>query len=391
MRRRLSIVTRSLGLALCCAVTPVNAADTSNPAKPLCVVMNSLSMKMTVNGNVLDIDARHRFQRFRVERASGDSFWLLADDGFRGSVNRRDVVPIDQAVARFTDEIKHAPRPAAAFYLRGLTYLIQEQSRRAIRDLSESMRLDPAFGPAYVARAQARIASHDLNGAVADANKSIQLDPSSSRAHEMYSIVLRARGEYKLSLEEIDRAIQLAPGDATLFETRALTRSVMNEYDPALADIARALRLEPTLIDAYHLRATVWCGKKDARLAIDALNAVIRIDPQSIGAYYERSLMWCALKDYDRALADCDQAMRLDPHPYDGHTVRGMVLAMKGEIVPALGEWVFHPLPPSHIKINLFGSSKDAPTAPDSGRRTKDDGQITQTSAPPAQPAPTHP
>ena len=65
--------------------------------------------------------------------------------------------------------------------------------------------------------------------------------------------------------------------------------------------------------------------------------------------------MWCALKEPDRALADCDQAIRLEPHALDGHVCRGLALALNGEFAAAFGEWVFHPIRPSQVKIK-FGS-----------------------------------
>jgi hypothetical protein len=68
------------------------------------------------------------------------------------------------------------------------------------------------------------------------------------------------------------------------------------------------------------------------------------LNPGSPSVYLVRAIALWDADNFSRALADCDQAVRLDPKGPAIHLIRGIILANKGELGPALREVIFHPL-----------------------------------------------
>jgi tetratricopeptide (TPR) repeat protein len=352
MHRQVGLVSGCLGAALLVLGPVVLGADSPKRLEPSEVVMKSLDTNLVVDGRV--VDTRHEFLRYRVEKVQGDWLWLVADCGRRGWAHRRDVVPVDQAIAYFGELIEREPRSARAHYMRGMAHLVADEHRQAIHDVSAAIRLDPSYSPAYVDRGYAKLGKRDVNGALADANEAVRLDPKSARPYQCRGYVLQKKEQYKQAIEDYDTAIRLDPNDGMLFVYRAHCWSEQRDNDRAIADASAAIRLEPTLTWAYRLRSKYWGNKQDYDRELEDASAVVRLNPKSPSAYIIRAGVWWDTDNFARALADCDEAIRLDPKDPGIHLVRGILLANKGEFGPAFRELIFHPmLRPTQVKYSV--------------------------------------
>ncbi len=124
----------------------------------------------------------------------------------------------------------------------------EREYRRAVRDASEAIRLDPKLAPAYVDRSYARLEKFDIRGALADANEAIRLDPRSPRAYGCRAYILsEVKGQYKQALADLDAAIRLDPADPMLHLERAMCWYQREDDDRAIAEATEAIRLDPTL------------------------------------------------------------------------------------------------------------------------------------------------
>ncbi len=106
MRRPIGLVSAWVGAAFLLLGPATSRADGPKPEKSPEVLMKSLDTNLIVNGRV--VNTRGRFLRYRVENVQGDWLWLVSDQGTRGWANRRDVIPVDQAVSYFSQAIAHA-------------------------------------------------------------------------------------------------------------------------------------------------------------------------------------------------------------------------------------------------------------------------------------------
>ena len=162
MRRPIVLFSGWLTAALLVLGPAAPGADDTARREPVEVVLKSLDTKLRVDGRV--IDSRGMFLRFRVDTVQGDWLWLVANEGIRGWVHRRDVIPVDQAIAHFSAVIKREPRSARAYRMRGLAYYDAQEYRRAVHDATAATRLEPNLAPAYVDRGHAKLERLDFRG-----------------------------------------------------------------------------------------------------------------------------------------------------------------------------------------------------------------------------------
>ncbi len=120
MRRRLGHGCGYLGAALLLLASSVGRAEEKEQQGPREVVMKSLETKLRVDGR--EIDSKGVFLRYRVEQTNGDWLWLVADRGTRGWAQRREVIPVDEAIAFFSSAVGREPQSARAYRMRGLAY-----------------------------------------------------------------------------------------------------------------------------------------------------------------------------------------------------------------------------------------------------------------------------
>ena len=107
-------------------------------------------------------------------------------------------------------------------------------------------------------------------------------------------------------------------------------------------------RIAPRLTSS---EAFIGNARKIIREALTDVDQAIRVDPKSSGAHFNRAVARYHLRDFDQALADCDEAIRLDPSAKaQANTIRVAILAGKGELGAAFGEWISHPFP---IKVSF--------------------------------------
>jgi tetratricopeptide (TPR) repeat protein len=146
MRRPIGLASAWLGAAVLVTANAASGLDLSYIPVPTEVVMKSLDTNLLVNGKV--VNTRRQFLTYRVEEVRDDWYWLVAYQGTRGWAHRRDVVPADEAVKYFSEAVAREPRSAQAYRMRGLAHARVREYRRAVRDASEAIRLEPKLAPA---------------------------------------------------------------------------------------------------------------------------------------------------------------------------------------------------------------------------------------------------
>jgi tetratricopeptide (TPR) repeat protein len=218
---------------------------------------------------------------YRVERVDDGSLLWLQAEGQRpsGWAKSDEVVPVERAVAFFTEEIRTHPQDAFPYLMRAFVRHDQGALDDALHDYDQAIRLDPRSAPALCNRARAWSDKPDYDQAIADYSAAIRLDPR-------YGLAYIGRGTVWGKKHDFDRAIE---------------------------DYSEAIWLDPLAITAYHNRGRAWFEKKEAAKAIVDYNVVIRLDPQNGSAFHNRARAWKALKSYSRALADLGEAVRNDP------------------------------------------------------------------------------
>ena len=163
------------------------------------------------------VDRRGMLKTYRVEQVNGHWLWLRSDE-LAGWARADQVVPVEQAIAYYTDYIRDHPDEAFGYSMRA-TLLLDEKK--------------------------------DLDAALNDYAEAIRLDPTTDAVHANRGNAWFARKEYDRAIADYTEAIRINPGEAFSYSGRGLAWHARKEYDKAIADYTEAIRLYPAALLAY--------------------------------------------------------------------------------------------------------------------------------------------
>jgi tetratricopeptide (TPR) repeat protein len=251
---------------------------------------------------------------YKVEQVNGPWLWLQAEnEGVAGWVPAVEVIPYDQAIDYFTNQIRANPANGSAYISRGHIWNDRKEFDLALADFNEALRLDPGSEVCWHNRGIAWRAKKEYDKAIADFTEAIRLDPKYALAYSNRGNAWSAKKEYDKAIADYNEAIRLDPKFAGAYNNRGIAWRAKKEYDKAIADYNEAIRLDPKYALAYNNRGIAWRAKKEYDKAIADYNEAIRIDPKFTNAYTGRGIAWRAKKEYDKAIADYNEAIRIDP------------------------------------------------------------------------------
>jgi tetratricopeptide (TPR) repeat protein len=182
----------------------------------------------------------------------------------------------------------------------------------AIIDLTEAIRLNPQYVPAYINRGAARAGQGDSAGAIADYDEAIRLDPQLAWAYSDRGAARDDLGDYAGAIADYDEAIRLNPQFADAYNNRGAARAYQGDHAEAIADFTEAIRLAQYAA-AYYNRANARANQGDHAGAIADYTEAIRLNPQDDAAYFQRGVARYGQEDYAGAIADSTEAIRLNP------------------------------------------------------------------------------
>jgi tetratricopeptide (TPR) repeat protein len=126
--------------------------------------------------------------------------------------------------------IEEAPDNAKGYTLRGLAFYSQGDYSSAIKDFSQSIKIESEYATAYNNRALSYAASKDMKNAAKDAEKACELDEC------------QALGILKM-LEDSNKAIKANPKNAKAYGNRASAYAWLDDLENATKDAKKACEL----------------------------------------------------------------------------------------------------------------------------------------------------
>ena len=208
---------------------------------------------LTVSGH-----DRNKSRVYRVEHVNGEWLWLQDEkSGVSGWVQSRFVIPYEQAIDYFTNQIRANPK-AYLYNSRGLVWDEKGEYDIAIADYNEAIRLEPSEASYFSNRGLAWDAKKDYEKAIADYNEAIRLDPKYAMAYHNRGTVWYAKKDYEKAIADYNEAIRLDSKNAMAYYGRGIAWSNKKEYDKAIADYTETIRLDPKYANAYNARAWLW-------------------------------------------------------------------------------------------------------------------------------------
>lgn len=252
-----------------------------------------------------------KWLQYRVRRDQGG--WILvAQDELEDWAQKSDFVPVEEALAYFSDRIRENPKVGGHWYRRALARQLRGELDLAITEYDEAVKL--AASPAgYINRGACWAAKKDLDKAIADYDAAIKMDPSFVSAYSHRGNAWSAKRDFDKAIRDYDEAIRWKPKYVEAINNRGVAWAGKQDYDRAIRDYNEALQLDPKYLLAYFNRGNAWSAKGDHSKAISDFDALIQRDPKFAPAFNARGLTHSALRNYDAAIRDFDSAIQLEP------------------------------------------------------------------------------
>ena len=261
---------------------------------------------------------RNSFRVYRVDQVNGNWLWLKAEkEGVEGWVKAEFVIPYDQAIDYFTQQIRANPSQWSWYNRRGNVWNDKGEYDIAIADYNEAIRLDPSNEVAFKNRGIAWNEKKEFDKALTDYNEAIRLDPKYASAFHCRGNAWYNKKDYDKAIADYNEMIRLDPKYADAYIDRGLAWDAKKEYDNAVADYNEAIRLDPKAAMAFNNRATVWatCPREKYRDGKKALESATRACELSnwTGAVYLNTLAeaYAEAGDYKKAIDWQEKAISL--------------------------------------------------------------------------------
>jgi tetratricopeptide (TPR) repeat protein len=147
------------------------------------VVQKFSNFTLRIGNQVVDRSGKI-VEFYRVEQTNGPWLWLKAEgEGLNGWATADQVVPVEQGIAFFTNQVRANPQDAFSYVMRALLWRDKKELDIALADFSEAIRLDPTHAWVYNDRGLAWYDKKEYDKAIADYNEAIRLDPQDALAH----------------------------------------------------------------------------------------------------------------------------------------------------------------------------------------------------------------
>lgn len=270
-------------------VTPVRAQIHDEQGEPVDTVGG---------GTVLDAFETEG-DKVRVNRG-----WLLA----------AEVIPYEQAVAYFSDQI--AQRPTAdAYSARARVWCYHGEFDKALDDCNEALKLDPKSASAHSRRGRAWAGKGELDKAIEDFSQALRLDPADAHALTHRARAYAERGEFELAVNDCNEALRLDPKSNVAYYYRGRARSMEGDAEGAIADFNESLELNPLYVPAWNARANEWYLQQKYRQAAADYDEAIRLNPKfdMVHIHYNRGNARFRLGELKLAAADYQESLEHDP------------------------------------------------------------------------------
>lgn len=253
-------------------------------------------------------------------------------DSYQRAMRQMGAQHYDAAIALF-DAASHKKLGATTMSFvygnRGWAYLEKGLHDQAIRDLSESIRLNAE--PVYVFwdRGLAYHRKGEFEKALIDYSEALARDPNLAWAHHNRGVIFADRGEWAKAITEFSEAIRCEPRNAQFFVNRGMVFAANNELDSAIANFDAAIGLIRTHAGAYIQRAAAYGRKGNWMKGLADVTEAIRQLPDAQQLRYARAMIYLDRGAIEEATADCDQALRIAPDYDLGFQTRARAEALE--------------------------------------------------------------
>jgi tetratricopeptide (TPR) repeat protein len=184
------------------------------------------------------------------------------------------------SLADYDAAVALAPKLAAAYHTRGMTYHQLNRHDEALRDLMMAVKLEPREPATYLWRGSVLWTLARPTEALADFERLTVLTPKSSDAWRLKGEMEARLGRFDRAGKDIDHSLKLNPRNGWTYSSRAWIRTEAGDLKGARADSDAAIRHQPDVPHFQLDRGRIALLSGDPQKAIpDLFQALTRLPP----------------------------------------------------------------------------------------------------------------
>ncbi len=183
-----------------------------------------------------------------VSKVSGDWLWIK---NARGWIERKNVVPVDQAIAHFSAAINRN-RSAEAYHQRAVAYMALKQFDKALADLNLAITRESGNVAAYNDRGNVYRNLGQPKRAIAEFDKVIARNVRHPAIYTNRGLAWHDAGDNDRALADYNAAIKIDAKFVPAWEAAGSARQAKAEYASAMRNFQHAITLNPKFLPAYN-------------------------------------------------------------------------------------------------------------------------------------------
>ncbi len=237
-----------------------------------------------------------------------------------------------EAVGDFNQSIRLSPENPTVYNNRGNALMDLGHPEEAIKDFDRAIALAPTYGVAYNNRGNAYAALRQYGPAFQDFRKAVELTPQSPVPYNGRGKTHVSLKRYHAAVRDFTRAIGLDSKFTAAYQNRAKAYLAIENFREAAEDATLVLDLqgEQPSAELLLLRGRAYAGDRKFPQAIEDFNRVSELSPALVDTYVERGLALVQLRRYDDALTDFSHAIELDPKNVKAYAMRAAARLQAG-------------------------------------------------------------
>jgi tetratricopeptide (TPR) repeat protein len=204
----------------------------------------------------------------------------------------------------WTYVIEKYPRHITVAYLnRGHYWYKNNQSGKALEDVSTAIEINPTFPRAYMNRSLIYLEANDTEKALRDYNRYIDLLPPFDASGDVLNppmsdvlsnrgVIYSQAGSYEKALMDFNLAIKLNPLNVSNYVKRALAYMQLCEYSNAIRDFNLSHQYDPANPDILNNRGVCYLRSGDFNSALDDFNRAILLNGGNPLYYMNRAAVY---------------------------------------------------------------------------------------------------
>jgi tetratricopeptide (TPR) repeat protein len=196
-------------------------------------------------------------------------------------------------------------------HARGLVYSRAGDTRRAIAEYGEAIRLEPKDSTVYFNRGLAYDRLGDRPRAISDYSEAIRIDPKDYEAHLNRGLVYLDDLKLEKAAADFTRAHQLKPGEAWPLANRGISYAWLHDHEKAQKDFDSARRLDPKNQTVRRGEALIALNEGDLPKAVQLFTIALDHDPEDRWSLFMRADAYRRMGDDEKMEADLGKVKEL--------------------------------------------------------------------------------